>query len=1666
MRYVNNGRGLHPRHGTVDGTRFFYIEGATPQNTMVSFGQPVSSTQTFKTHSGSATIGTGLVGSMISLESDVMKADGWSEMVSAFQSGNFTFSCTFRLRSFADEGLREVIASYWGDNALSTSAEKGLFAFAVNENGKLAVTWDDSSGSIGWQDASVRFKAYQWYNVTFIGKGNGVSTDLEIYVNGSLIDTLTGLNRADGGADATLNIGGLKDGGTGALESHVDICGVYLIPDVSSDEWIKEAGRRAFSLDTLGCISTKIEIESTFQTVDLSDFEGHNWIKSGTIEEDIDNDLSVADIELFKNADRKSLSPLNETSDLNNNTFGNLFEEILRPSHQVRVYFARHSKADEPQPDDWMLRFEGKIDSVDFSPVDSVKISCVDKAGDLLKANITGFEKNDGSEVLMPEYGIRFFDENGVQLFDPDTDSGDTSKTVTHQEAIQQILNDHDNQEETGIVSKLQAIEGESTREAILYSYDPVTLDDDSEGGEDGIAFIKRRPFEGQPILTAVNSIALEVGRRVVYRWNNQQEQFNLTYYEPQREGTPVGISLNPLNVQDMSSGLLSIENVRNDIRITFPLNDTIVEPTASGFHTEYPEYDWEVFGYAQTSPDEPSTGFVRVSSESSMQTYGRLFMQTGDSLTPGISNQKEAERLALSAIQDLAEADILINLETINTFEVEIDDYVQVEPDQIEISTAQKLAVKSTVISFSKDGVSQSLTMFGKPSVGAGRILSFEVLPGLAIQPLINPTLPFVNIPTQNALNNLQLNLETQILSGVTTLPTAAIIGDGQTTPLQVVLSADSGNTVIYGSDGGLYIPSGSATVNTTDSVDGDGSPGDPLAVNISSDVGNNITIGSDGGIFNNTVGLTVSTDNSIDGDGSGGDPLSVNVSSDAGNSVVLGSDGGIFVDEISSDTDDTINGDGTALSPLSVNISGDAGNRLSLGSDGGLFSEDVDGDKIEDNDGDTKVEVERSADDDTVRVVAKGKDILTGNDGSLTSVQTNTGAGQSSTLSQVPNGLFFVTNDSLNSNYMFVLPSGVNLGTGAITMPGLTSLSDAATSSTALVSDSGTVKNREIAPERIVDGVVQAKADSGVFGGSFAVKLDNTTGTTEFAVSNSLGVTIVDSVLPQETSSSGVRRSRIFRDGNSALTRYPISRMFNRGSTGSTAPSDAAQLSDELIVHSVSSDLVYSLTLTGVSTGDFVRIANRATSTANVIVDGNSILPGTFLDFQYDGNTWIVEMDTDTGTEGGGPYTVSLDTPTAGDITVDDITSGNSFIIPASALSGGGGGGPYNVSIDTPTAGDVTVTDTASGNSFVIDESSFTQGNAALQSQITANALNISSNDSDISDLQAEDVNLQSQIDAIVSSGGGGGPYTVELNTPTAGDVRVTDTASANTFVIPESAFEYGHSALQSQITTNAGNISTNTSSISSNTSSISINAGNISTNTSNIATNASDIVTNREFIDWFIDAKAKKSRAIVDTSQIAGTALFTIGGVSAQKAALAFPWVDYDVPGDFTLQESVGSAPSDSNGGSYYTAPLYGYYRYDIRYVFSDLFDSSAVSIKFEHGDIIARLMKNATYSRTTIPPLAGDPVYDKYVYSLGTGTELDSANVYSSLNTDGTNSTLTGHLSMTGTVFLSAGDVITVLAESNADRLALWGNGSKYGDVLYGAKFEIMCVQIEE
>ncbi len=177
---------------------------------------------------------------------------------------------------------------------------------------------------------------------------------------------------------------------------------------------------------------------------------------------------------------------------------------------------------------------------------------------------------------------------------------------------------------------------------------------------------------------------------------------------------------------------------------------------------------------------------------------------------------------------------------------------------------------------------------------------------------------------------------------------------GDG-TAASPVKLDNDNnapGNNKVYATDGSGVkgwrdFPAASSTINTTESLTGDGSIGTPAKlVGDAASPGNSKYYGTDtGGTkgYHSLPAIVVSTTNSLNGDGSGGSPIQLDGDSNApGNNYYYGTDGsgskGFYtLPSIQITTGDSLQGVGTVGDPVKLdNDAASPGNNKVYGTDG----------------------------------------------------------------------------------------------------------------------------------------------------------------------------------------------------------------------------------------------------------------------------------------------------------------------------------------------------------------------------------------------------------------------------------------------------------------------------------------------------------------------------------------------------------------------------------------------------------------------------------------------------------------------------------------------------------------------------------------------------------
>lgn len=276
-------------------------------------------------------------------------------------------------------------------------------------------------------------------------------------------------------------------------------------------------------------VALKVEIEDPDGVlVDVSSFEGVNWIRSVERSENVDDPVVTARVKLFARKYNLSMHPLDEDSKINRDA-GGAYDKFLDVRRQIRVLTATVPQDYTPVSGDFELVFDGFIDKVPEPGKrgNSITLECRDEGGFLQDTWIEDLER----------YGDGSVDET-----------------------------DH-------VFADLEDI----TQEILDNWTSGITLF--SENGTGGTPFlpgdtpafnVEAWDVDIQSILDAIRIGANSIGWECRYRWQDNVNDFELQLYEPDRASVSVERTFGPSNYIDITALDVDVSRVRNAIEVTF----------------------------------------------------------------------------------------------------------------------------------------------------------------------------------------------------------------------------------------------------------------------------------------------------------------------------------------------------------------------------------------------------------------------------------------------------------------------------------------------------------------------------------------------------------------------------------------------------------------------------------------------------------------------------------------------------------------------------------------------------------------------------------------------------------------------------------------------------------------------------------------------------------------------------------------------------------------------------------------------------------------------------------------------------------------------------------------------------------------------------------------
>jgi hypothetical protein len=599
----------------------------------------------------------------------------------------WTFEAWIRWDDLGAPTTQDTIG-YFGDpftgGAAGDNAQFLLQVEPVSGLPTLRVGWQSGAGVWAYLNTGAIIEAGRWYHVAIRKTIVNADRGIDLFLNGvHTYSTQSGdeIVNPTGGTSANWWIGGGTV--TGHNFSEVTIGPIALYSEQLTDDQIGEDFQRGMLWHVDTVIHAKVLIEDpTSAFINVDDLDGGPWLLSADWNADNDSPGDTARIMLARESGNFSLSPLVTTSKLNlsprdeNGTY----DPFLAIARGVEIWTARMPVNVDPQPSDFFLEFEGKISKVAGGGSNQISLECRDLHAPIMNAYI--------------QEDRTYSDDVGVAV-----------ETV-----MQSILNDN-----------------MTSAPTLQTPYTPGWL-------------IKEFAQRREPTMTALRTLAQQIGWELKYKLNAAGTAHELTFYDVDRDAVSNG---GGYFTDDQYTILPQFDvdesMIRNKVRVIFPS----LEATDPGAPPVYAGLTGSAGWYGQNEKGEPLGSWVMYEDAVSIARYGERFMELAESEASQIDTLTEAARMASSGVKDLAEPDVDVAIQYVAPFpEIEVADVQTIKGDGVHATANQTLAVKAVRHTINASGAGQTTAQLrGKPSLGVSRWLGKEARPGLAAPPLHIPT-------------------------------------------------------------------------------------------------------------------------------------------------------------------------------------------------------------------------------------------------------------------------------------------------------------------------------------------------------------------------------------------------------------------------------------------------------------------------------------------------------------------------------------------------------------------------------------------------------------------------------------------------------------------------------------------------------------------------------------------------------------------------------------------------------------------------------------------------------------------------------------------------------------------------------------------------------------
>lgn len=454
---------------------------------------------------------------------------------------------------------------------------------------------------------------------------------------------------------------------------------------------------------------------------DLTSVAGFNALKSVRWGENVDAPGMTADIELWRNLDAISFSPLHDSSPLNRAVPFDAtaaVSALVDLNRQVKIEWALES--DSTAASSWTLAFEGLVESFTLADGETMAIGARGQYAELqdrifeeefvfafATGGLTGAlrvwqpstayalnervvptdGKANGKWFTVSTAGTSGATEptwpgagtvaNGTAVF---TYSGTTSPTAGY--AVTDLLT----QMALAVVPAGSAVFGDSTSPGDIEVYQP-----SSPGWNLNVFQVKR-----ESVWNAMQQLAQQIGWDLRWKWDPVEAAFRLHLYDPNRsKTTPDRVLSFGLEVRGYDDVSLDIANVRNVVRVVYSDSASL------------------------DAQNRARRRWVQVTDSTSLARFGRRFMEVAESSSSSIDSSGEATTMANAMLSDLASpvADVGVRLGFFPW--IELTDLLGLPADGRRFTSQQNLAVTSYDHEWSEGRGSTKVAVRGKPSSG-----------------------------------------------------------------------------------------------------------------------------------------------------------------------------------------------------------------------------------------------------------------------------------------------------------------------------------------------------------------------------------------------------------------------------------------------------------------------------------------------------------------------------------------------------------------------------------------------------------------------------------------------------------------------------------------------------------------------------------------------------------------------------------------------------------------------------------------------------------------------------------------------------------------------------------------------------------------------------------